>query len=984
MVSRLDRCALFVDAGYALADGAMAVHGTRRRDSVRWDHAGLLKLLAGLARDRTGLPVLRCYWYETAEDRTTELDALAEMPGLKLRHVNTRPGRREGIESQLRRDIVTLAKNGAITDAFIASADERLAEMVAEVQDLGLRIVVLHIASNGSWSIPQALRQECDDIVEISSVHLRPFVDLIRGAEPGAADEQYANSGYGSRSGANGDVSRAGSNAHNAVPVAALPAAVADYPVQAGSHYGSTRPESSVGAADPGTTPSYLEAKSPDEAGVRSAGGAQERDERLYTAPGGAALAGGSQSAGAQAANARAGMEASGTGPAGAGQAGIHHGVRAGHVGTDRGGVEQFGPGAFGNGRIDPESRGAGPARMGEFGAAQAGTGQFGTGAAQFGGQAGPEEFGAGQGRAGQSGAHAAQEQFGAGDGSAERAATQAAAEPYATHASGDQLGVQAGLGPFVAGQAGSAPAGNGRSGAEQFGTGPAGHLPYGSGQFGYGHNGPVRQPDSLAQPASPGQPSSGERGSQQHSGGAEPSRGSGQLAAAAHSGQQPGDTGQHAQPPQHAATSTAHQGSLGLGAPRHEYGVSQEPRAAQAAGGPSGAGVPGAVQEPPTPRQAPHAAPQHAAHGLAQHASLAMPQNAGHGGAPQHAPSGAHPGGTGYGGISPGIGHGSAARDGAGYGATEPAGGFQGGLGLSGAAQSASHGDAAIQDRMARGIHAQTGPYQHGHAIGGVPGGYHSDGSSVGYQNTAAAQAGSGHNPPDVRTPHLSGLTSYQGSYGGHHIGPGQNGSAHNAAPAARDDPGRGGYASFAPYQPGSTPNGGATNGGPRGAEPPRPPSAGFAAAPTSVQPQPYGATDRGFVAGQPGGLVQGAAGPGHDPFARNGYQAAQPEGSGPYSQYQEAPVLPAVRPAQSVAVSLSDAIKAAHSEGYDFGESVGRGAPGLWLEAVLARKPRMPSDLEARLLQGSRLPIDSLLHDDVRHSLRRGFWEALETVRR
>jgi len=34
----VDRCALFVDAGYVLADGAMAVHGTRRADSVSWDY----------------------------------------------------------------------------------------------------------------------------------------------------------------------------------------------------------------------------------------------------------------------------------------------------------------------------------------------------------------------------------------------------------------------------------------------------------------------------------------------------------------------------------------------------------------------------------------------------------------------------------------------------------------------------------------------------------------------------------------------------------------------------------------------------------------------------------------------------------------------------------------------------------------------------------------------------------------------------------
>ena len=83
-------------------------------------------------------------------------------------------------------------------------------------------------------------------------------------------------------------------------------------------------------------------------------------------------------------------------------------------------------------------------------------------------------------------------------------------------------------------------------------------------------------------------------------------------------------------------------------------------------------------------------------------------------------------------------------------------------------------------------------------------------------------------------------------------------------------------------------------------------------------------------------------------------------------------------------VSVSLADAVQAAHAEGAGFGEAVARDAPALWLEAVLARKPRMPSDLEARLLQGSALPIDSLLHDEVRHALRRGFWDALERSRR
>jgi hypothetical protein len=87
---------------------------------------------------------------------------------------------------------------------------------------------------------------------------------------------------------------------------------------------------------------------------------------------------------------------------------------------------------------------------------------------------------------------------------------------------------------------------------------------------------------------------------------------------------------------------------------------------------------------------------------------------------------------------------------------------------------------------------------------------------------------------------------------------------------------------------------------------------------------------------------------------------------------------------PGGTPGVSLADAVQSAHEEGQAFGESVARDAPALWLEAVLARKPRMPSDLEARLLQGSALPIDFLLHDEVRHALRRGFWDALERARR
>ena len=202
----MDRCALFVDAGYVLADGAMAVHGTRRRESVSWDYAGLVQHLGGLAAERSGLQLLRCYWYEATVEgrRGVDHDALADLPGVKLRLAKMRPGRREGVESEIHRDLATLARNKAVSDAMIVSAEEDLAGVIADVQDLGMRVTMLHITVDGNWTISRALRQECDDIVEISASHLRPYVELISGAEPSPADEHDGAALAVLRSGTNG------------------------------------------------------------------------------------------------------------------------------------------------------------------------------------------------------------------------------------------------------------------------------------------------------------------------------------------------------------------------------------------------------------------------------------------------------------------------------------------------------------------------------------------------------------------------------------------------------------------------------------------------------------------------------------------------------------------------------------------------------------------------------------------------------------
>ena len=188
----MDRCALFVDAGYVLADGAMAVHGTRRRESVSWDYPGLLQLLASLAMERSRVPLLRCYWYDSTVEgrRSADHDALADLPGVKLRLAKMRPGRREGVEGEIHRDLTTLARNKAVSDAMVVSGEEDLAQVIADVQDMGMRVTLLHIAGDGNAEIPRALRQECDDIVQISASQLRPFAELISGAEPPRRDDR--------------------------------------------------------------------------------------------------------------------------------------------------------------------------------------------------------------------------------------------------------------------------------------------------------------------------------------------------------------------------------------------------------------------------------------------------------------------------------------------------------------------------------------------------------------------------------------------------------------------------------------------------------------------------------------------------------------------------------------------------------------------------------------------------------------------------
>ena len=689
----MDRCALFVDASYVLADGAMAVHGTRRRDSVSWDYAGLLKLLSGLSSDSTGLPLLRCYWYEATVEgrRTSEHDALADLAHLKLRLGRLRPGRREGVESEMHRDLIALAKNGAITEAIVVSGDEDLTEVISEVQELGVRVLIGCITVDGSWTISRPLRQECDEVLEISGAHLRPFVDLIPGAEP-RRDDDYAP-GYPGPS-SNGHGPALGAVTRHALPAAALPA-----------------------------PPLYNAPVLPD-----------------YQRPGPAG-------------------DQSGSG---------------GHAGQDN----------------------------------HAGAGQ---GGATAGG-----------------GSHAAPSGLpGQANGLPQRAA--------------DRSGPQA--------------------------DGPLG----GPGPLGNSRQQNLPQHDPLSGPL----PGSGATG-----------------------GQQPGRHGGDQASPLPASASFPPLDQFHDRLPADGNGPGAGPQPGQAGGARHG-GQPGGSSAATQQYQQPGAGDGGSAD------PLSMPSFGGQPG-PQ-APGGGQPGqGAGQAGPQPaqhGAGGAGAAGQMSHSGPIGPAGLGQSGLGQSGLGQAGGMG--------------QGGPI-------GQPG-QMGQSATIG-QSSAMGQGGmpsQGMAPPPMGQGQPGGQPQGQpGAMGG---GSGPLGAGGGAAQQG------GGLNQPGGFGPGQAPSNGLSQGS---------------------------------------GLSQGGGlGPSFGP-GPNQFTNPQPGSAGPVPQ--------------PVAVSLADAVQAAHAEGFGFGEAVARDAPALWLEAVLARKPRMPSDLEARLLQGSALPIDSLLHDEVRHALRRGFWDALERSRR
>lgn len=176
----MDRTAVFVDAGYVFASGSRALTGDKLpRSQLHLDHDAVLKLLASLVAELTAQPLLRIYWYDGASTGPNAAHvALAYRPNLKLRlgQVDAQ-GQQQGVDALLVADLVTLAKNHALSDAVLVTGDDDLRGGVEQAQEHGVRVHLVGVPPARD-NQAAALVQAADRVRELTTAELKSFLSL--------------------------------------------------------------------------------------------------------------------------------------------------------------------------------------------------------------------------------------------------------------------------------------------------------------------------------------------------------------------------------------------------------------------------------------------------------------------------------------------------------------------------------------------------------------------------------------------------------------------------------------------------------------------------------------------------------------------------------------------------------------------------------------------------------------------------------------
>lgn len=102
---------------------------------------------------------------------------VAALPNVKFRmgRLNAH-GQQKGVDALIYRDLMTLARERAISDAYLLSGDEDLREGVRSAQDMGVRVGLVGIAPLGhTFNQSRELVDEADTITILTASDIRPF-----------------------------------------------------------------------------------------------------------------------------------------------------------------------------------------------------------------------------------------------------------------------------------------------------------------------------------------------------------------------------------------------------------------------------------------------------------------------------------------------------------------------------------------------------------------------------------------------------------------------------------------------------------------------------------------------------------------------------------------------------------------------------------------------------------------------------------------
>jgi hypothetical protein len=141
-------CSVYVDTGHLLASAATRMTGTSLRSGIHVDYSKLVASLVDAAESRSGVPVLRVYWYRSAKNGIPDVqqERIGELAKVKLRlgrfGVNSE---QKGVDLRIGLDLVAHARSNTSDVFFLVSGDDDLTEAVEEARAHGVQVVDLGV-----------------------------------------------------------------------------------------------------------------------------------------------------------------------------------------------------------------------------------------------------------------------------------------------------------------------------------------------------------------------------------------------------------------------------------------------------------------------------------------------------------------------------------------------------------------------------------------------------------------------------------------------------------------------------------------------------------------------------------------------------------------------------------------------------------------------------------------------------------------------